>query len=59
MKSTTQLKKEIEKRYKIQRKKWMRISDDYNPKKKRVALKTLIKEKNKLDRLAKRYNDLL
>lgn len=58
-KTMEELKREIEKKYNAQRKVWMKVSDDYNPKIKKVLLKTLIREKNKLDKLAKRYNDLL
>ena len=53
------LKREIEKKYKAQKKVWMRVSDDYSIKAKKVPIKKIIREYSKLTKLSSRYNKLL
>ena len=53
------LRNEIEKKYLKQMKVWKKVSDDFDPANKKVPLKRIIKEREKLSKLARRYNKLI
>ena len=59
IKKQRKLRDEIEMKYLKQMKVWKKVSNDYDPVNKKTPLKIIIKERARLDKLARRYNKLI